>query len=105
MCRKLIHTYTVISQNTPKGDEHKQLLKEGVGEFSSVVTFLSPTSHLVSLTLVIYAGSDSAMPFFSHMLTYATTANGVWLHLLVLPLATVLLLRCSLYYITTCTTA
>ena len=86
MCRKFIHTYTIISQKYPKGDEHKQLLKEGVGEFSSVVTFLLPTSHIVSLTLVIYTGSDSAMPFLSYtnMLVYATTANGVWLHLLVL---------------------
>ena len=73
------------------------LLKEGVGVFLRVVIFpckiCSPHTQ-VSLALVMCMCSDSAMPLFSRvwLLAYATTANGVCLHLLVAPLAQYVLL-------------
>ena len=60
------------------GDElNKWLLKEGGGCIFRVVIFLSiflknmPTSHTVSLALVICACSDSS---FCHVLAYTITA-------------------------------
>ena len=60
--------HTVISQNTPMGDELKWLLKEGGGRiFESCDISLENTltSHAVSLALVICTWSDSAMPLLS----------------------------------------
>ena len=70
------------------GDELKRLLKEGGHIFKNCDISLenAHTSHAVSLALVICACSDSAMPL-CYKLAYATTANGVCLHLLVPPLA------------------
>ena len=51
--------------------------KRGGGIFESCDIFLEnrPTSHAVSLALVICACSGSAMPLFAmRLLTYATTA-------------------------------
>ena len=79
------------------GDELKWLLKEGDGRiFGSCDISLenTPTSHSVSLVLVICTCSDSSVS--CHALAYAITANGVCLHLLVPALAlSVLLLRAS----------
>ena len=56
----------------PMGNEHKWLLKEGVGIFSRQSCDISgdslentPTSHAVSLSLVMYACCDPATPLLS----------------------------------------
>ena len=59
------------------GNELKWLLKEGGGRiFESCDISLEnmPTSHTVSLALVIWACSNSPMPHLS-WLAYAITAN------------------------------
>ena len=70
-------------EKKPMGNELKSLLKEGGVHISKVVNFLknTPTSHAVSLALVMCACSDSAMPLLSF------TCLCVCLHLQVPPLA------------------
>ena len=91
------------------GNELKWLLKEGVGVFSRVVIFLSKIRP--PHTQLVYSPCYLCMQWFCyasfcHALAYATTANGVCLHLLVPGSScTVLLLHCFLLNITACTAA
>ena len=68
-------------ENMPTGDELQWLLKEGGGlifESCDISLENMPTSHAVSLALVICACSDSAMPllsFFFSMKLYASCAT------------------------------
>ena len=78
----------------PMSDKLKWVLKEGGGcifESCDISLENKPTSHAVSVALVICACSDSAMPF-CHALAYAITA-----------MVPCLLLQCFLVNITACT--
>ena len=89
------------------GDELKELLKEGGGDiFESCDISLEnmPTSHAVSVALVIYTCSDSAMPLLS--CAYLCNNSKLCLPSFVSPSScTVLLLGCFLLNITACTAA
>ena len=101
MLKYLCILFTEKCCNTPTGDELKQFLKEGgVGVFSRVVISLenTPTSHTVSLTLVICACSDSAMPLLSRALW--NNSNQCLPSFVSPSSCIVLLLRCFLFNIT-----
>ena len=72
--------------------------------FSRVVIYLknTPTSHAVSLALVMYTHVVILQSLFCHTFAYAITANSIWLRLLVPPLAQCC---CFLLNITACTAA
>ena len=65
------------------GDKLKRLLKKGVGVLR-VVHGISlentPTSHVVSLALVMYTYSSFAMPLSSCICLLHATANSVCVH-------------------------
>ena len=63
----------------PMGNELKLLLKEGCGHIFKCWDM--PTSHAISAALFMY----TAVILQCDVLVYAITANGVCLHLLVLP--------------------
>ena len=98
---------TVISRNTPMGDELQWLLKERGGhifESCNISLKNTPTSHTVSLALVICACSDSASyaSFVMHLLMQQQQIVPSF----VSPSScTVLFLCCFLLNITACTAA
>ena len=74
------HCIVITVINTPMGDEHKWIHKEGVGVFSRVVIFLlkvhQPHSHAVRPALLMYCAVIPNASFFMS-LACAITANDV----------------------------